>query len=193
MLAAHAIEMFTLFRAARDGNWTLRETIAQIEKDARKINDEEDCNKFKGDALEILSEIFFNAFSNDPSVGLVEYSPVNIENDYGVDAIGRNAAGNQVAVQVKYRSNPKELVTYEEMAKTDCSARRHFGIDTIHPDTIYLVTTAIGVTTSCQDVLGRSLKVIGIDILGDYIRNNHNFWEYAYREVYDYLNQQKPS
>jgi len=189
LLATHGNDLFTLMFNFRDGNATLREFINAIERMINQKNlSDELANKYKGDYLEIFAEIFFNAFENDPSIGLKDYTPIAIENDYGVDATGINAVNNKVAVQVKYRSNPRDLVLYEEIAKTYTSGRIALELDLDKMNSIYVFTPAIGVTPACQKVLGNRLVILNIDIIGDYIRNNTNFWEYAFQEVYKYLN-----
>ena len=188
-LATHKNLLYEIFYNARNGEFTLREFLNAVERTATRLPDDVDVrNKYKGDAFEVLAEIFFTLFQHDASVGLANYTPVPIEQDYGVDASGRNPAGEDVVVQVKYRHNPSDLVLYEEIAKTDASGRRllHYNLD--RPRCIYVFTTAIGVTPACQRVYGNHIYLLNIDIIGDYIRNNLNFWEDAFRLVYEYLN-----
>ena len=190
MLASYANQFFELAYNFRDGESTLKDFINAIERQVLTLDnrDEEQCNKFKGDCLEIFAEIFFKAFENDPSIGLKDYSPINIENDYGVDAIGINANNQRVAVQVKYRGNPCDLVLYEEIAKTYTSGTLMLDLDLNERNSIYVFTTAIDITPSCKKVFGNRIVVLNIDIIGDYVRNNKSFWEFLYQEVYAYLN-----
>jgi hypothetical protein len=186
MLATHQEAFFPIVWNFRKGAM-FRDFINAIERNTPK--DQEEANKFKGDCLEIFAEIFFNAFENDPAVGLIDYKPVNIENDYGVDATGYNADNRQVAVQVKYRGNPLDLVKYEEMSKTYTSGTIMLDLDLNNKQSIYLFTTSIGVTPACQKVLGNKLVLINLDIIKHHVDNNSNFWEYAFQEVFEYLNQ----
>jgi len=184
MLASYSREWFEMTFNFRNGT-SFREFKNIVEKiSVNKI----DPLKFKGDCLEIFAEIFFKAFSNDASFGLVDYTPIDIENDYGVDGVGYNADNRKVAVQVKYRSNPMDLVLYEEIAKTFTSGMKMLDLDLMHKQSVYVFTTAVGVTPSCQKVLGNSLVVINSDIISEQVDNNTNFWEFAFQEVYNYLN-----
>lgn len=167
------------------GGTSFREFINAMERDATNAIDP---LKFKGDCLEIFAELFFNQFQNDPSVGLMNYEPVDIEDDYGVDATGFNADNRKVAVQVKYRSNPQELVLYEEIAKTFASGELLMDLDLKHKQSVYIFTTAIGVTPACKKVFGNRLVMINIDIIKQFVDNNANFWKQAYMEVYNYPN-----
>ena len=189
MLATHSRQFFEIVYNFRNGEATLRQFINLVDTMGNALPTEEEQNKFKGDCLEILAEIFFKAFQNDPSVGLKDYTPVSIENDFGVDATGINANNQKVAVQVKYRHNPNDLVLYEEIAKTYASGELMLDLNLKQANSIYVFTTAIGLTPACQKVFGNKIKLINIDIIGDYIRNNTNFWNFAYEEVFNYLNQ----
>lgn len=155
--------------------------INVVDKFADKLSTDKDVQKkFKGDMLEIFAEIFFTCFENDPEVGLINYSPVSIEADYGCDAEGSNANGNRCAVQVKFRNNPLDVVTYEELAKTDVSATRLLDINTTLPNSIWLFTSAYDVSNSARKVLRKSLVVIGRNQISYKIDNNIGFWDKAW-------------
>lgn len=138
-------------------------------------------NKFKGDMLEVLAEIFFNVFHADEAVGIRDYEPVLIGEDFGVDAIGINVNGHKVVVQVKYRFNPEDKISYSDIARTFTSAVKQFHImDVVNYDnTIYLFTTSGGVSSAYQKVMGKSV-VIDRSIISTKIDNNLNFWKNAF-------------
>jgi hypothetical protein len=151
---------------------------------ADKLSTDKDVQKkFKGDMLEIFAEIFFTCFENDPEVGLKMYAPVSIEEDYGCDGSGVAANGLRCAVQVKFRNNPTDCVTYEELAKTDCSARRIMCIDTAKEKTLWLFTSAYDVSNSARKVLGDSLIVIGKNQICYNVDNNISFWDKAWEMI----------
>ena len=52
---------------------TFRAWIENVETISQNLPDEDSRLKYKGDMLEVLSEIFFNSFSADESVGLKDY------------------------------------------------------------------------------------------------------------------------
>lgn len=162
---------------------TLKEFMKTITNQSKEISDEEAKLVFKGDMLEILADIFFKAFANSPQVGLTEYNPVPLEEDYGVDGFGVNAAGKQCAVQIKYRANPKDSVLYAEMARTYTSAVIQLKIPLEGEDCLYVFTTADDVTPACRTVFGKMLRVINKEIISNEINNNVNFWNFAYEEI----------
>ena len=171
-----------IYHQFREGG-TIREFINVLTQMARNIEDYDERNKFKGDMLEVFAEIFFNAFSLDEAVGIKDYTPVPITNDYGVDGFGENANGHKVAIQVKFRSDPSNLVTYGEVAKTYTSGKKQFNLDLDLDKTIYVFTSANGVNHICEEVLNRSLVVIARGEISHKVDNNLSFWEFANNKI----------
>ena len=184
-------EYFDIFFLLKEEKSTLKEFMRQIRIACNKISfyNEEEKDKFKGDSLEILSEIFFNAFENDESLGLREYKPAEAEEDYGVDATGINANGHLSVVQVKYRSNPLDIITYGDIAKTLCDGIINYSLNPNQNHTIYVFTTSNDISYQCRGVLGDRLVVINKNTLKTKIDNNKNFWHFAFDAVYTYLNK----
>lgn len=141
------------------------------------------ANKFKGDMLEILSEIFFGQFESDPAVGIRNYQPVPIAEDYGVDATGINVLNVPVVIQCKFRSNPSEAISYEDMAKTYTAGRIRHHIPLETDDTVILVTTCNSVSRACKEVFGSQLRLISKSILSQRVDGNLAFWESAEQRV----------
>lgn len=187
LISNYPEEIFEIAYNFKDEKVTLKDLNKIIEQ-LSLDKPEKNRNKFKGDVFEIFAWVFFKAFKNDPSVGLTKYAPIDIEEDFGVDGVGTNANGNEVTVQVKYRHNPKNLVLYTEIAKTYASGRLMLELDLKEKNSIYVFTNAIDVTPACKKVFGNIVKVLNADGIDHYIHNNKNFWEFFYREVYEYLN-----
>ena len=137
-----------------------------------------EINKFRGDMLEVFSEIFFTVFGADEGVGISNYEPMDIGNDYGVDATGTNVNGHKVAVQVKYRGNPNDLIPYADIARTYTSATLQLGLSDVanHDHTIYLFTTSSGVTGAFEKVMGRKCVIVNRAIIQHKVDNNKEFW-----------------
>jgi len=164
--------------------------LVEIEKWALKIQNPNDRDIFRGDMLEILAEMFFGAFANDPAVGLTGYTPVPLPKDYGVDGTGSNAAGTACAVQVKYRGDPTDYVTYAEIARTFTSAVLQLGVPLYNgSDNIFIFTSAYDVTVACKTVMGNKIHVLSRGIIKSKIDNNVSFWEYAFMEIYNLFSQ----
>lgn len=166
---------------------SLKSFVDYVENTAKTFPDPDSALTFKGDMLEILAELFFKAFENDPAIGLTQYEAVSIVDDYGVDGYGRNAAGKTCAVQVKYRHNPKDSVLYAEIARTYASGMLQLDLNLEGDDRIFVFTTANEVTPSCSKVFGRMLRVINGEQISRMIDGNVNFWECAYNEVKETL------
>ena len=182
--------IFDVFNSRRGVKVTFEDYLAEIEKWALKIHNPdvekeiEERNVFRGDMLEILAEMFFGAFANDPAVGLTGYTPVPLPEDYGMDGQGNNAAGIDCAVQVKYRGDPTDLVTYAEIARTFTSAVLQRGLPLYNgSDNIFIFTSAFDVTVACKTVMGNKIHVLNRGIIQQKIDNNVSFWEYAFNEV----------
>lgn len=180
-------QIFEDFKNRNGNNATLSEYMKEVEEHTKKIEIPDEALTLKGDMLEILAELFFKAFANDPRIGLKDYEPVALEEDYGVDGFGINAAGVKVPVQVKYRSNPQDLVLYAEIARTYTSAMIQLKIPVQGKDSIYVFTTASGVTVACSTVFGDMLRIIHGDIIREQINNNISFWDMAFEEIKETL------
>ena len=149
-----------------------------------------ELNKFRGDMLEVFAEIFFTVFGADEGVGISSYEPMDIGSDFGVDAIGRNVNGHNVAIQVKYRSNPSDVICYADIARTFTSAALQLNmVDVIaHDHTIYLFTTANGVTGAFDKVMGRKCVIVDKAIIQHKVDNNKEFWLRAYDMMNETVN-----
>ena len=156
-------------------------TLAQV---IRYIGRDE-INKFKGDMLEVLAEIFFKVFQADESVGLTDYEPVPVSNDYGTDAIAINPNGHRSVVQVKFRSNSEDHIGYPDIARTFTSGILHHHVSDLieHEHTVFLFTTATGVTGPFDIVMKRKSVIIDRPVIAYKIDNNKTFWRLAYNEI----------
>jgi len=161
---------------------TFEEFIKSIESFTGNYS-EEVVQTYKGDMLEIFSEIFFKAFENDARFGLKNYEPVKLENDFGVDATGVNVNGHKCAIQVKFRSNPFDDILYSDIAKTYCSGRRQLGLDLDEDNSIFIFTSAHKVTVACNNVMQSTIRLISREVISTEVDNNKSFWEFAYSEI----------
>ena len=186
LIASHPKEIFLIAEEFNNKKKTLKDLNKIIEK-LSLDQPKDEVNTFKGDMLEIVTCVFFNVFGCDPSVGLIDYKPICIENDYGVDGIGINANGTEVAVQVKYRKNSTTKISYSDIARTYTSGRLELKLNLEKKDSIYVFTNAEDVTSPCQKVFGNIIKVLNNKAIDHYIRNNKSFWSDFYNRIYDYL------
>ena len=164
---------------------TISEWINDVEILANTMPDTDSALKLRGDMFEVLSEIFFNAFQNDEAVGIKDYEPVAINEDYGVDAVGINPNGLRVAVQCKYKNF--EPVTYTELAKTFTSGLLILKCDLMQANSIYVFTTAVQFSSAVDKNLGSKVVKIDRNVISRKIDNNRTFWQYAFDEIYSTL------
>ena len=123
-------------------------------------------------------------------MGLTEYTPVALDEDYGVDAKGINANGDKTMVQVKFRSNRADTTTfptYAEIARTFTSGVKRHGLDPSKDSNVFVFTTADDVSIQCRTELDTSLVVISYDVIQRAIDNNRNFWKLSYQAVQEYV------
>ena len=167
---------------------TIKSFIKEIEF-ASKTLDANLISVFKGDMLEVLAELYFNAFENDRATGIHNYSPTINGEDYGVDAIGTNITLEQVAVQVKYRSNINDLITYSDIAKTFTDGVINYNLDLTKNKSIYLFTTSKGITHHCDHVFNSRLVIINRQTINKKLNNNKKFWLDAYSIIQEVINE----
>ena len=171
----------------KNSGQTINNWIADVETLANTMPDTDSALKLRGDMLEVLSELFFNCFQADEAVGLKNYSPVVLGEDFGVDAIGINANGTKVAVQCKYKN--LEPVTYSELAKTFTSGLLNLQCDMLNSNSIYVFTTAFSFSSAVDKVLGSKVVKIDRNVISRKIDNNRTFWQYAYDQIFETLDQ----
>jgi len=163
-------------------NGTIKMFIKEVETLAKTLDD--NVTTYKGDMLEVLAELFFDAFSNDRQVGLSNYEP-NLDADYGVDGIGINTSQQRCAVQVKYRSNASDPITYGDLAKTFTDGTLNFNLDLTLDRSIYLFTTADDISISCKTMLSSNLVIINRAAISNKINNNKVFWTAALTKIHE--------
>ncbi len=189
MIHSYPNEYFELYTLAKDG-FTFRQWNNEVIRLSNRIDDEDTRNKFKGDMLEVFAEIFFGQFQSDEAIGITEYNPVDINDDFGVDATGKNVNGHHSAIQVKFRSNPTELISYADIARTYTSALMQLHMTDVyeHDHTVYLFTNAGGITGAFIKVMQNKCVILTKNEINTKVDNNIIFWDNAYRMIFDTLN-----
>jgi len=147
-----------------------------------------DANKYKGDGFEFLVEILLKSHAYDNRLGITNYEPVQSD-DNGVDGFGLNLVGEKCVVQVKYRSNKKQVLT----ANTDHLSNmisdgmiKHKVViaeDNTKCPRHYVITTANGLHnyTDNENFKG-FVHCIGYDQLRVMLDGNMSFWNLC-REI----------
>ena len=161
---------------------------AYVENKGQSNEDYDKSNSFKGDMLEIFGEIFFGAFANDPKVGHTNYRVVPLSEDYGVDAIGTNVIGNEVAIQYKFKSDPTCSIEYGDIAKTYSAGRERHNLKLDADDTIVVFTTCNSANKHLKKVFPTKVRLIGRNIISIRVDNNASFWHEAEQRILATLN-----
>lgn len=179
-IVLYIVELDELFNY-QTGVKTIQEIIVRINTLSEKYKNKNDPtnksqDKFKGDIFEIFIEMFCSEFSSDPKIGINNFQPIFATEDYGVDAIGTDVRGEQCAIQIKFRSNETNLITYEELTKTYSSGRIKHDLKLDKNDTIWVFTTSQDANIACHTVFGNLLRIINKQQLAKYIDNNITFW-----------------
>ena len=188
MIHSFPREYHDLYYGAENG-YTFREWNNEVLRVARNLfrDDMDAQNKFKGDMLEVFAEIFFALYHADPEFGLQhDYEPVDISDDFGVDSRATNVAGHKSVVQIKYRSNPDEVISYADIARTYTSALCQFHIEDVfkHDRTVFLFTNAGGVTGAFTTVMQRKTVILTMGFIASKVDNNDSFWKEAYQLIF---------
>lgn len=161
-----------------------KNTIASWVSEVRKVSLSmsypgitiDDRMTFRGDALEVLTEYLMKVLPVSRNTGILNFKAVLLKDDFGVDAVGIKN-GVQIAVQCKFRSNPKDLVHYADLARTFTQGVLKYKLNPNGKKNVWLVTTAKDANHIAKKVLGRNLHVIGYGFFSKNLDGNHDFWQ----------------
>lgn len=166
--------------------------MRKLEKQANIDPDRYDRDKYVGDGLEFLMEIFINSSAYDNRVGITKYEPVQSD-DNGVDGVGYNLNREKCAVQIKYRSNTMQTLTANQDHLSNFIADAMFKFKIIAADDNkeiprhYIFTTAKGLNFYTDSEMFKGfVKCYGYDELRFLLDSNFNFWDLCREIVKDY-------
>lgn len=141
-------------------------------------------DKLKGDLFEIFAEIFFKLTSSDNRVGITDYSVVKDTEDYGVDGVGTAINGLPATIQVKFRSNPTELLTIKDLNNLHGISYKKYNVPVGADNNIIIFTNCAGVHwNTSTNVLSSSTLTYGYYgqsanyNLKNLVDNNTSFWK----------------
>lgn len=151
------------------------------------IYQEELYNQFVGDLFELFAEFFLKTCSTVGQYGVVNYEPAVNNDDWGVDGYGiaadqRETSGGATpaVVQVKFRSNPMDEISYTMLAKTGWDGVKNYNLDIKRKNNVILFcNTENGANYLAKNAMGDNLYVISMkdldkDVTG--IRTT-TFWD----------------
>ena len=175
-----------LFKETNDWK-TLNKALQKESKNYKNFayTEEQGKEKMIGDLFEIFAELFFKILAADTRIAIYDYKPVKASEDYGVDGTGKNVDNSNMAIQVKYRSNPTvELIT-DDLRNVQGQAYRIYKVP-VEGKNIVIFTNCKGVHYKTEkEVFGDALLVYGTKTITDRVDNNFPFWNL----VRDYVNE----
>lgn len=127
-------------------------------------------NQFVGDAFELFAEYFFKTCSTVGQYGVVNYQAANNPNDWGVDGYGICADQREISggstpavVQIKFRSNPMDEISYTMLAKTGWDGVKNYKLDVNRKNNVILFcNTENGANYLAKNAMGNNLYVISM-------------------------------
>ena len=131
--------------------------------------------KMLGDLYEIFVELFLNII-NDDRVRIRKYIPIQ-NDDYGVDGLGKSDEDENVSIQIKFRSNPTDELSADDIKQFPYQSIVKYGINfNSSLQNMILIT-------NCKGIKSITLKKVFLDririINGEHIdgyTNNKGFW-----------------
>jgi hypothetical protein len=140
--------------------------------------------KMMGDLFELFAELFFKNTYQDNRVSVSNYKPISGVDDFGVDGVGTAFNGKKCTIQVKFRSNPMDLLTIKDLKNFQGISYREYGVDVEDDENLIIFTNCSGVhwvtETNVMKKASRTFGSYGKDSdtnLGTLINGNELFWE----------------
>ncbi len=148
--------------------------------------------KYVGDGFEFLVELLIKLSPADNRIGIVDYQPIQSNNDKGVDGYGRNLNNKNCVIQVKYRANTTKVLTAGE-DKLDSFITESYMMD-IEKELAgsiknhFIFTTADGLHHYTKNEKFRGIiKCIGNKELRELLDNNIHFWDMCMEVILENL------
>jgi len=152
-----------------------------------KKNMADNVNKIKGDGFELFSELFVGAFGLHPHIGLNKYTPINVDDDEGVDAFAINILGEKSAIQCKFVSNPNHEFTANDSNVPNFLIEARFNGIPWEEDTkvkrLFLITSAKGIHYHTISKWRNCVCVINGDVISQLVDNNILFWSICFDKL----------
>lgn len=170
----------------------ITKVITKFGKDFRKNTDDvvyqEDLyNQFVGDLFELFAEFFLKTCSTVGQYGVVNYEPAVNNDDWGVDGYGiaadqRETSGGATpaVVQIKFRSNPMDEISYTMLAKTGWDGIKNYNLDIKRKNNVILFcNTEKGANYLAKNAMGDNLYVVDMRKLDSDVTGIRTvtFWE----------------
>lgn len=164
---------------------TLSQFMKRLEEQSQLHPERYSVEKYLGDGWEFFCEALIKSHPCDNRIGISNYIPVT-KNDNGVDGYGVNLFGETCAIQPKYRSNIKGLLTSEtdNLNSFVTEALLEKGIQPNKKYRHFIFTTAKGLHHYTDHEKFRGMvKCYGYDDIRSLVDNNLHFWNFIREEI----------
>lgn len=172
---------------------SIEDFVKTVDQVARNLypNDREKQDQFKGDCLEILSEYLLRTKGNDKRLAIKNYQPTKKADDYGVDGWGIGFDLTDYSVQIKYRKNPTEVLTYRDLSTYIADSRKFGSPSVSNPHNMAILTTGKDISHLVKERIP-GIKMIGIDQWKSLVNNDPFFWNGFYESLDESIKGMSP-
>jgi hypothetical protein len=124
----------------------------KIPLDVENIDADDIRNKSKGDAFEVFCEFLYLRKGSEDGLGLVSEFHLAQKDEAGIDAYGKNDYDHNVVLQFKYRSNPKDELTAQDLTYLPWRALVR-NVDLSQERVLIIVTTGEGISYILENIV----------------------------------------
>ena len=142
------------------------------------------ANKYTGDAFEVFCEYFIKSHGASSEVGITDYRPLKrlgcTDKDTGADGLGIGTNLKPAAVQIKFKSNPTQVLAANEdhLTNLTTAAWGRYRVDVNDTQNLLIITTGKELATFTRDeMLQGKVRCLGYKELCKMLDNNLAFWE----------------
>jgi len=164
---------------------TLSQFMKRLEKQSQQHPEQYSVKKYLGDGWEFFCEALIKSHPCDNRIGIADYNPVT-KNDNGVDGYGINIFGEVCAVQPKYRSNTKGLLTSEGDSLnsfiTEALLEKNITPDKKYKHFVFTTAKGLHYYTDHEKFRGM-VKCYGYEDIRSLVDNNLHFWNFIREQI----------
>lgn len=157
---------------------TLKQYCDQIGTKALEQPDRIDPNTYLGDAFELFCEAFILSHGVESTIGISNYTPVILGEDYGVDGVGVGTNGKVATIQCKFKTNKSSLlgINDDHLSNFVSTSLIHYDVDKADTKNMLILTTAKGVSHKLNDMYRGKVRCLGYKEIASKVDNNIPFW-----------------
>lgn len=133
--------------------------------------------KFKGDLFEIFAELFFKILGHTKPISVIDYSPEESIEDYGVDGFARSKTNSPLTVQCKFRSKADSLLEERDIKQFLVQSWKKYKVNMNSKNAILFTSCEGMYHTTEKEVFLDSITTINIHDIRTHVDRSLGFWE----------------